>query len=147
MTEQEKRDAVVREALTWCGTKFHDCVGIKGVGVDCAYFIVRVFNAAKILSYTVPDPPRYSPQMMLHSSQELYVPTLLNHTREITEQEVKPGDVVVYKVGRSFSHGGIVVEWPNYLIHPIRGRGVIGSHAAEEGFLWRRARRYFSLFK
>ena len=39
------RNRIVAEALTWIGTPFHDCAGIRGVGVDCAYFPIRVINA------------------------------------------------------------------------------------------------------
>ena len=144
-----KRSKIVEVAKTWLGTPFHDCAGVKSCGVDCAYLPVRVVNEAKILDHVLPDPPVYSPQIMLHcqpDQREIYIETIKNHTREIKESEARQGDFVVYKVGRIFSHGGIIVSWPNYIIHPIRGRGVIGSHGTEEGFLRRRARRFFSLF-
>jgi len=144
--ERKLRERIVVVALTWINTPFHDCCGIKGVGVDCAYFPIRVVNESRLFD-EIPDPPPYSPQIMLHSNAELYLPTILRYAREITEAAVKPADFVLYKVGRSFSHGAIVVRWPEYVIHPIRDRGVVGSHGTEEGFLRRRERRYFTLFE
>jgi cell wall-associated NlpC family hydrolase len=145
--EQEARKRVVEIALTWVDTPFHDgdaCKGIKGVGVDCAYLPGRVGEEAGLFQNFELEP--YSPQMMLHSSEERYVTTILKYAHEITEAEVQPGDVVIYKVGRSFSHGGIVIRWPDFILHPVRDRGVIGSHGTEEGFLRRRQRRFFSFF-
>jgi len=144
MTEDESRARIVEVAKSWLNTPFHDCAGIKGVGVDCAYLPVCVLNESGLK--LIPKPPEYATQMMLHSDEELYLQLILRYMREITEAEVKPGDFVLYRVGRTFSHGAIVAEWPNFVIHPVRDRGVIGSHGTEEGFLRRRPRRYFSLF-
>ena len=38
---------------------------------------------------------------------------------DVTEGEPQPGDVSVYRVGRCFSHGAIVTEWP-FIIHAFR---------------------------
>jgi cell wall-associated NlpC family hydrolase len=138
------RELIVQIAMTWCGTPFHDGAGIKGVGVDCAYFPGRVAEEAGLIQNFQLAP--YSPQCMLHSKEEIYIPTLEKYAHEITEEKVQPGDVVVYRVGHTFSHGGIVVKWPEFILHPIRDRGVIGSHATEEGFLRRRPKRFFSFF-
>jgi len=145
-TEDEVRKAIIEEALTWCNTPFHDRAGIKNVGVDCAYLPIRVLNSVRFLPEEIPDPDPYSPQIMLHSKEELYLPIVKKYMHEIQESEVKPADFVLYRVGHSFSHGAIVIEWPNFVIHPVRDRGVIGSHGIEEGFLRRRPRRFFSLF-
>ena len=144
--ELAARTEIVRVALTWIGTPFHDCAGVKGVGVDCAYFPIRVVNESGIMGGAIPDPAPYSPQVMLHSHEELYLPVIARYAREISERAVGPGDFVLYRVARSFSHGAIVVRWPDYVLHPVRDRGVIGSHGKEEGFLRRRERRYFTLF-
>jgi hypothetical protein len=64
--------------------------------------------------------------------------------REITEAEVLPADLVLYKVAASWTHLAFVIHWPDYLLHPIKGLGVIGS-ASNEGFLNNRPRRFFTL--
>jgi len=140
------RARIVEVAKSWQNTPFHDCAGLKGVGVDCAYLPIRVLNEVKFFERDIPDPAPYSPQVMLHSEEELYLPVITKYTREIEESQVKPADFVLYHVGKSWSHGAIVVEWPGYVIHPVRDRGVIGSHGTEEGLLRRRRRRYFTLF-
>lgn len=151
MTEQEKRERIVEVAKTWIGTPFHDKAAVKHYGVDCAYFPRAVAEESGVLKdVSLPD---YSPQIMLHvmsyapeDIREPYITTIKKYMREIAEADVRPGDVVVYHVGRCFSHGAIVVEWPHYILHPIKDRGVIGSHGTEEGFLKGRSRRFFSLF-
>ena len=139
------RDRIVEIAKTWLNTPFVDCQGLKGHGVDCAFFLARVYAEAKIIPAY--DPPFYSPQLYLHHlGDQTYLAELLKFAREISEEEVKPGDAVLYRVAKSFTHGGIVVQWPELIIHPIRQRGVIYSHGTEEGFLKRRQHRFFSIF-
>ena len=59
---------------------------------------------------------------MLHRDAELYLEGLLQYTREI-EGPPQPGDIVLWKFGRCFSHGAIVIEWPT-VIHACAGRNV-----------------------
>jgi len=150
------REQIVAEAMTWCGTPYHDHAGVKGCGVDCAYFPLRVYQALNLVDKEF-EPPRYSPQQWLNSPSQtdknklrfedrtfLEVVTKLTK-REITEVEVQPGDFVIYKVAASWTHGGIVISWPDFVLHPIKNRGVIGSHGLNEGFLIRRPHRFFSV--
>lgn len=146
MSSAAARARLVDVAKTWIGTPFVDKQGVKGYGVDCAYFPIRVANESGLLREHVPDPRSYSPQQMLHFESSEYVDMVLRYAREIDERDVAAGDLVVYRVGRSFMHGAIVVEWPRFVVHPVPGRGVIGSHGLEEGFVLRRERRYFTLF-
>lgn len=150
------RELIVKEALTWCRTPYHDHSGIKGVGVDCAYLPLKVYQAVgKIpLDFVV---PKYSPQQWLNSKSQkdkyhlkfedkTFLDIVLRFAkREITEQEVRPGDFVIYKIAASWTHGGIVISWPDYVLHPVIGRGVIGSHGLKEGFLLRREHRFFTV--
>ena len=153
------RSEITKEALSWAEAKtpYHDHAGIKGVGVDCAFFPLRVMQAiGKIpLDFEV---PYYSPQQWLNSPSQkdkfhlkFEDPTFISIVktfakREITEEEILPGDFVIYKVAASWTHGGIIINWPDYILHPIVGRGVIGSHGTKEGFLFNRPRRFFSVF-
>jgi cell wall-associated NlpC family hydrolase len=151
------REQIVKEALSWAGTKYHDHAGIKHIGVDCAFFPLRVYQSVgRIpLDFVV---PYYSPQQWLNSpsqrdkfSLKFEDKTFLNIVlqfakREIMEREVQPGDFVIYKVAASWTHGGIIIHWPEYVLHPIVGQGVVGSHGSQEGFLVNRQRRFFSVF-
>ena len=55
----------------------------------------------------------------------------------------QPGDLALYQMHTSWTHGAIVLSWPKALLHPIKGRGVIGSQA-DEGMLRGRPVRFFS---
>ena len=126
------------------GTPFVDGQGLKHFGVDCAYLLARVHEEAGMVAKV--EIPYYSPQIYLHRlGDDTYLKMLLEYTHEVTEAEVKPADIVVYKQARSFTHGGIIESWPDKVIHPIYPHGVIYS-SANEGFLYRREHRFFSVF-
>jgi len=157
MTEEEYRKALVEEALSWAKTPYHDHSGIKGVGVDCAYILLRIFQNVGLAPKDF-KVPHYSPQQWLNSpcqtdrkklkfEDTTFIDIVIELTkREIQEPEVKPGDIVIYKVAASWTHGGFIVEWPRYVIHPLKGLGVIGSHGTNEGFLVNRPHRFFTVF-
>jgi cell wall-associated NlpC family hydrolase len=66
------------------------------------------------------DPRPYSPQWHLHRDDERYLGFLLERGIEVAEPQ--PGDIVVWKIGRSFAHGGIVVGWP-FVVHAYQSEG------------------------
>jgi len=66
------------------------------------------------------DPRPYSPQWHLHRDDERYLGFLLERGIEVTEPQ--PGDIMVWKIGRSFAHGGIVVGWP-LVVHAYQPEG------------------------
>jgi cell wall-associated NlpC family hydrolase len=145
MTEQEQRAAVVAEAKTWLRTPFRDMARIKGVGVDCGQLLVAVLPVA--LGIDLYDPGHYSIQHHLNASTEEYVEHVLKCCREISEDEADAGDIVVYKSGRTYSHGAFLVDkWPGTIIHAMKPFGVIYSDVKRDGFLKKRARRFFSVW-
>lgn len=148
MTEFELRTCIVEIAKSWLKTPFVDSACLKGHGVDCAYLLTSVVTEAGI--YGKIELPRYSPQVYLHKKKDgtwddTYEKIIRQYAREITETEVKPGDMVLYRVAHSYTHGGIIERWPESIIHPIRPHGVICSDA-REGFVQRRAHKFFSVF-
>jgi cell wall-associated NlpC family hydrolase len=106
MTEAEGRVAVVEYAKKWLGTPFRDQADTMGAGVDCAMLIIRSFVDTGILPPF--DPRPYPPRWHLHQSRERFL--------EIVEQfgvqtdEVRVGNVAVYREGRCFSHGGLIMD-------------------------------------
>lgn len=143
----EQRAAVVAEARTWRRTPYHSNTGIKGVGVDCLYLLLRVYTSVGLIEE--PDPEYYAEQWFLHKSAETYLSGILKHASEIDESSVGPGDVVLFKIERAFSHGAIIIDWPR-IIHargPHRvfeediSRNIIGKHA-----LMNVPRRFFTLW-
>lgn len=121
MTEAEGRAAVVACAISWLGTPFHDLGRLKGVGVDCAMFLAEVFCEAGIVDPVEIEP--YSPQWHMNRSEEKYISYIEKFAIEIETDKPQPGDVLLYRFGRAFSHGAIVIEWP-LLIHSRNPGGV-----------------------
>lgn len=144
MTEKEERELIVKEAMTWVGTPYHEHGRKKGVGVDCGTFLAEVFIHAGLIEKI--DIPYYSPQWHLHRSRELYVETLLQYTKEIFRTPL-PGDIAVWKIGRTHSHGALVTQWPT-VIQSVKGKPICEAHA-ERDAIFREGRtprsvRFFS---
>jgi len=108
MDTPEQRAAVVAEALTWKGTPYHHQSNIKGVGVDCAMFLIEAYGNVGVLKKF--DPRPYSSDWFLHHSEEKYLQTLIPFAKEISVRDAKSGDIILMKLGRTFSHSAIVVE-------------------------------------
>ena len=108
MDTPEQRAAVVAEALTWKGTPYHHQSNIKGVGVDCAMFLIETYGNVGVLKKF--DPRPYSSDWFLHHSEEKYLQTLIPFAKEISVRDAKSGDIILMKLGRTFSHSAIVVE-------------------------------------
>lgn len=108
---------VVAQAIGWLGTPWHHEGDVKGAGVDCAMLLVRVFVAVGLVPPI--DPRPYPIDHMLHHDQERFLGWLQQYSTAVTEGDPQPGDVIVYRVGRCFSHGAIVTEWP-FIVHAFR---------------------------
>lgn len=156
-TEEEIRSRLIECAWKWRKTPYHDHAGVIGCGCDCAYLLLRPAQEVGIvpMDFVVPD---YSPQQWLNSKCQTdrfklrfedttFLDIVKRLTkREIRESEVKTADVVIYKVAASWTHGAWVLDWPNNVLHAIKGLGVVSTHGTNEGFLQRRERRFFSIF-
>jgi cell wall-associated NlpC family hydrolase len=114
MKEERVRAAVVAEARTWIGTPYHNCADIKGVGVDCGMLLARVFVDLGLVEPF--DPRPYAHDWHLHRSEEKYLDALLARAKEV--ETPLPGDVMMFRVGRCYSHGGIVTRLdPLTIVH------------------------------
>lgn len=116
----EKRLAVIAEARTWLGTPFHFGARIKGTGVDCATFIAAVFEACGI--FQAEDYGFFGADWHFNTDIEHYKMRMVRHATELPLVELaRPGDVALVRVGRVFSHAGIIVEWPKVIHAGPRG--------------------------
>lgn len=142
MTIEEQRKEIVRVALTWVKTPYHHHAMLKGIGVDCAMILIAVFDEAGVVSA---EKVGYSPQWYLHHSEEKYLIELEKYAHEITEAEALPGDVVVYKTGRAFAHGAIIIEpgWPD-IIHASPEAGMVVRDRGDGGRIAPKPRKFFS---
>ncbi len=144
MTESEERASVVAEARSWVRTKYHACADIKGAGVDCGMLIVRVFVDTGLCAPF--DPRPYPQDWHLHRSEERYLGFVFDRCREVPEPQ--PGDVVVFRYGRCYSHGGIVTKSsPLTMVHAFQpARCVLEEEIGQNLELVHRdrAKRFFS---
>ena len=138
----EKRNEVIRAAREWLGTPYHHCARIKKAGADCAMFPLTVYQECGVLPADF-QPPVYSMQWHLHHSEEIYLQTIAPFTQEKSSSPL-PADFVVFKFGRAFSHGAIVVSWP-LIIHSCIPHGVLLSDALSDGELIGREIKIFEV--
>jgi len=141
-----QRAAVVAEARSWIGTPYHNCADIKGVGVDCGMLLVRVFVDLHLCPPF--DPRPYPVDWHLHRSEERYLGFIFDRSAEA--EEPLPGDVMVFRYGRCYSHGGIVTAAaPLRIVHAYyQARMVIEDEVARNAVLADPARkpRFFSVW-
>ena len=124
MDQMATRAAVVAAARQWIGTPYHLGADIKGAGVDCAMILVRVFCDLGLVAPF--DPRPYSNDWHLHRGEEVYLRLLLERAHEVSRSEAEPGDVVLFRYGRCFSHGGIVTSpEPFTMIHAFASARVV----------------------
>jgi NlpC/P60 family putative phage cell wall peptidase len=120
-----RRAAILGEAQSWIGTPFHHAARVKGAGVDCLMLLAEVYEQAGVAPHI--EPPFYVPDWHMHQGAERYMEGLLHYAREIAGPPL-PGDIALFRFGRTFSHGAIVVEWPR-LIHAYWAIGVVWGDA------------------
>lgn len=124
--ESDQRAAVVTEAESWIGTPFHHAARVKGAGVDCLMLLAEVYERAGVARHI--EPPFYAPDWHLHQGAERYMEGLLHYARPI-EGPPRPGDIALFRFGRTYSHGAIVSQWPR-LIHAYWTIGVVWGDAS-----------------
>lgn len=112
------RERVIREAREWIGTKFHHAGRVKGAnrgGVDCAMLLAEVYERAGQIPHVTPS--HYPHDWHLHRDEEKYLAFILQFSVEISAPAIpKIGDVAMFRIGRTWSHGGIVTVWPT-IVH------------------------------
>lgn len=142
--EAEQREAVVLEALTWLRTPHRHRARVKGAGVDCAQLPIAVYLAAGV----APEPvvPPYVQDWHLHRNAELYVAQVeAAGARAIPEAEARPGDLFLWRWGRTFSHGAILVAG-SQVVHAYMGVGVTLDDMNQHAELRTRERRAYTFW-
>src|ERR1700684_1765254 len=145
-SEAARRAAVVAAARSWIGTPYHNCADIKGVGVDCGMLLVRVFVDLNLCPPF--DPRPYPVDWHLHRSEERYLGFIFDRSAEVAQP--LPGDVMVVRYGRWYSHGGVVVAAaPLRIVHAYyQARMVIEDEVLRNAVLADPARKplFFSIW-
>jgi cell wall-associated NlpC family hydrolase len=109
-TVEAQRAAVCAEARAWLGTPWRHRGRIRGVGVDCAQFVIEAYAGAGLIARF--DTGEYPRDWHIHRDEERFLTFVPRFAREIAQADVGPGDLVLFKIGRVFSHGAIVLGWP-----------------------------------
>ena len=140
------RARVVAQALSWLGTPYAHRQRLKSVGVDCAQLPLAVYAAAGALADA--DVGAYASQWHLHRGEELY----LGHLqalggREIARAAAAPGDLALWRYGRTFSHGAILVGPGGRVVHAVQGLGVVLGDLDADEDLRGRPMRLFTLMR
>jgi cell wall-associated NlpC family hydrolase len=132
------RELVVAAARTWAGTPYHHLAKVKGAGVDCGQLVIAAFEEAGAIQES-PSPEFYTCDWHLHRNEDKYIDTVEKVlTRRFGDDErsidqrlledasfaLPAGEVIVFRVGRTFSHGGIVTQWPQF-IHSYLPSGIV----------------------
>jgi len=121
-----QRTDIVAAARGWIGTPYHNCADIKGVGVDCGMLLVRVFVDLGLCEPF--DPRPYSPDWHLHRGEERYLGLLLARSHRTERPEA--GDMMLFRYGRCYSHGGIVTNpAPLTIVHAFHPAGRVIEEA------------------
>jgi cell wall-associated NlpC family hydrolase len=130
--------------MTWLGTPFRDQANVKGKNgaVDCAMLLVSVYTQCGLVAPF--DPRPYAPQWHLHRSDERFLEVIdeiiaaRGRGAEVRagwpdqagpQAPAVPGDVIVWRVGRCFSHGGIVIGNPRSGSAAVARQGTRVIHA------------------
>lgn len=110
--ERAQRAAVALEVRRWRLTPYHERARVIGAGVDCGWLLIEVYSAVGLIEWF--DPGYYAPDWHLHNDRERYVELIERFAVEYdpAERPIGIGDVVIWRYGRLFSHGGIVTGDP-----------------------------------
>ena len=138
------RSDVLEAAESWVGTPFHDGASIKGVGVDCAMLLRAVYFEAGVTPLI--EVASYPPQWYMHRNEELFLSYLTPIATEIPAGRAADGDVALFKFGRCFAHGAILVEAPRKVIHATPNYRSVTYGEIDMGELAGRETRYFTFW-
>ena len=119
-----QRLSVVAQSRKWLRTPYHHNAAAMGEGVDCARLILESFVDAGIGVERF-DVGQYTHDWHLHRGEEKYLEVVETYLSRVDDVELPlsergdfscaPADVLVWRVGRTFSHGAIVTEWPKVI--------------------------------
>jgi NlpC/P60 family putative phage cell wall peptidase len=126
------QERIVAAARTWIGTPFEHQGRLKGAGVDCAGLVVGV---ARELGLPHADVDGYgrNPRRALLEAE------LAAQMDPIALAELRPGDVLLFRIEREPQHLGIVssIE-PLAVVHAFSGAGLMRCVEHSLDYRWQR---------
>jgi cell wall-associated NlpC family hydrolase len=123
--EQAERASVVGEARRWVGTPYAHRGNTFGSCVDCAHILIETFAGAGLIDRF--SPGDYPPDWHLHRGEERYLAVVESYCGRVDDSEAsladrgtdfhaEPGDILMWRWGRTYSHSAIVTAWPK-IVH------------------------------
>lgn len=139
-----EREAVVAAAREWIGTPFHHAARVKGSGVDCSQLLIAVYSDELALVPPI-ETGEYPPDWFLHRDLERIQIAMLEHTRRMSSP--LPGDIALFKYGRTVSHSAIVVQGAPHVrvVHSFTGFGVTETEVEPGHHLYTRLVGWWTL--
>lgn len=118
-----ERAALLEEARSFLGTPFHHGARLKGVGIDCAQFLIACYVGRGIVAPF--DPGFYAPDWFCHEDGERFRRWMERCCVAVESPALpQPGDILLFRYGRAESHGAIYLGGDR-VIHAFRGQAVI----------------------
>lgn len=140
-SDDQQRELVVREALSWVGTPYRQQGDKKNIAVDCCMLLTRCYVDAGILEEF--DPRPYPPEWYLHQSDERYLEWVESVAKETTDPQI--GDIILFRFGKCFSHSGIISR-PGYIVHAFAKLRMCVETELKFGIFHNRRSRFFTLW-
>ena len=110
LTVTDQRQLVITEANSWLGTPFSERACIKKVGIDCGQFLIACYSAAGIPVPSVNELPFCKHGWSLNKDDERYYQIITKFAKPVSNPE--PGIICMLRIGRSWAHSAIIVDWP-----------------------------------
>lgn len=149
--EAAERQKLVDVSRSWVRTPYRNYIGKKGVGCDCAHLLVEAHAEAGLAERFAVE--RYNADWHHHRDEERYLSKVEEYLKRMDDVELPmigrtgftalPGDVLVWRIGRTFSHGAIVTRWP-YVVHASLPAGIVLEESVEGSVLERKPVRTYS---
>ena len=108
---------VVIEARTWLGTPWHHHQKCKHYGCDCVGLLMGVADNTGVPRGEVANYYRTPVEDSLYQE-------LKSRYSEIREEEIEPGDIVLFEINRLPRHVAII-SYNGYMIHASQVNGVV----------------------
>jgi hypothetical protein len=136
------RATIIAEAKKWLGATWHHQACVPYIAADCGQILIDIYTKCGFVSEP-PDVGYYPRDWALHKDDERYLAVVESYTHQVDAP--LPGDIAVWKVGRTFSHGAVVLDWP-WIIHADMNIGVVKADASQ-GDLATREVRFYSVIE
>lgn len=108
---------IAHQASLWLGTPHRNGAMVRGVGVDCALLAYRCACDQGLLSKSIEDCGirlHYQPDWFLHHDGHDMIDPIERLCIHVSMDDLQPGDILTYRIGRAVSHVLIVYDSSNH---------------------------------